>query len=612
MPPLSRRRTSLSESKTDGSAQASSERKGLISQIRSLSMQQNEEQPAWIPTWMRILPLIGIGSLLVATSCVVASMALLVGSDGQSTETWPWSPSVFLAMFAAVCNTTVQFALAQAAPLAWWYYASRGNTLQQLHTHWEASQGFFRAVMNARHAKLVALATILSALLVIDGPLLQKASSVVSKTQTKPATLQILLSPELPAGWSGIRDSNGIEPSEAANQVLNEDLANSTVSGNISGCTGKCLAAVRGPGVLVQNCTTKTWPITPEMLSNSSSTWGSGYKPRKISPKPVFAVQLYESSLRPNFTGPEEIELLVGIANFTNCSGQYDEVICTLVPAILEYDIIIKHDIVDQSTLRSGKFLSVANNSFINSSEPIVPLAFTSFAAFLDPQFFSNASLGPSDKSADRAGNISVPLQDTFNVFSLNHALHTEVCESAFHDPTEDILARFNTIMFRAGLQSAAASANTTNNSTTTPPPLTSNQTIPANQTLTLNVFHSDLKWFGAAALIEFLAILAVVPIFYGYWTLGIKISLSPLETAKAFGAPLMGNVNSATGCHGIVKRMGGVRVRFGAVADGEVGEEEMGREGEGEGRPVPVSARLAIEEWERVVVPVGGMRFNS
>lgn len=37
---------------------------------------------------------------------------------GQATENWPLSPSVFLAMFAAVGNTSVRFALPQAAPLA--------------------------------------------------------------------------------------------------------------------------------------------------------------------------------------------------------------------------------------------------------------------------------------------------------------------------------------------------------------------------------------------------------------------------------------------------------------------------------------------------------------
>ena len=543
--------------------------------------------------------------ILILISAILAYPRRVI--SGQATEDWPLSPSVFLAMFAAVCNTSIHFALAQAAPLAWWYYASRGSTLHQLQAHWEASQGFFRACMNARHARLIAVATIGSVLVAVDGPLLQKASSVMSKTQTRPTTLQILLTPELPTGWSGVRDINGIQSSMAADMVLNEYLSNSTVTGSFSGCKGECLTAVRGPGVLAQKCNSTTWPITPEMLANSSATWGSGYSPRKIAPKPIFAVQIYDSALHPNFTGPEEVELLVGIANFTNCTGHYVEVTCTLVPAIMEYDITISGgNIVAQSTLEHSRIIAPANNSFVNSSDSVVPLTFTAIGAFLDPQVFANASLGPSNKNGDRAGNISVPMQDSFNVFAEDHAMHSQVCESQFSDPTADILARFNNIMFRGGLMAASSGAD--NLTKLIDPGLSVNQTVAANQTLTSNVFHSDLSWFAGAAVIELLAIIAVIPIFYGYWRLGIKVTLSPLEIAKAFGAPLLNPVNSATGSHGIVTRMGSTKVRYGAVADRNLELAEMDRS---PSLCAPVSSRLAIAEWQRVLPPQEEMRFD-
>lgn len=52
---------------------------------------------------------------------------------------------------------------------------------------------------------------------------------------------------------------------------------------------------------------------------------------------------------------------------------------------------------------------------------------------------------------------------------------------------------------------------------------LNSNQTLTASQTLTQNVYHSDLRWFTGAAVLEMLAILAVAPVFWGWWTLGVR-----------------------------------------------------------------------------------------
>lgn len=124
------------------------------------------------------------------------------------------------------------------------------------------------------------------------------------------------------------------------------------------------------------------------------------------------------------------------------------EVTCTLVPAIVWYDITISGgNIVAQSALEHSKIIAPATNDFINLSDSEIALTFTAIGAFLDPQVFENAWLGPSDKRADRAGNINVPMQDSFNIFSEDHAMRFLVCESPLSDPMADFLARSNIII---------------------------------------------------------------------------------------------------------------------------------------------------------------------
>ena len=41
---------------------------------------------------------------------------------------------------------------------------------------------------------------------------------------------------------------------------------------------------------------------------------------------------------------------------------------------------------------------------------------------------------------------------------------------------------------------------------------------------------------------------------------MGVRVTMSPLEIAKAFEAPLLNNVNSAAGSRGIVNDMGDVK----------------------------------------------------
>ena len=46
-------------------------------------------------------------------------------------------------------------------------------------------------------------------------------------------------------------------------------------------------------------------------------------------------------------------------------------------------------------------------------------------------------------------------------------------------------------------------------------------------------VFRTDYWFFVAAAAVEVMCILFILPTYHGWWRLGRSVSLSPLETAK-------------------------------------------------------------------------------
>jgi hypothetical protein len=114
-------------------------------------------------------------------------------------------------------------------------------------------------------------------------------------------------------------------------------------------------------------------------------------------------------------------------------------------------------------------------------------------------------------------------------------------------------------------------------------------------------VYRTHRGFLAAGAAASLVGVLAVLPLYYGWWRLGRAVSLNPLETAKAFGAPLLAHVNSNAGDAQLAREAGAARVRYGVV-------EERTPDGES------VRLRLQLEATDagsrRVLTPKRGMVF--
>lgn len=146
-----------------------------------------------------------------------------------------------------------------------------------------------------------------------------------------------------------------------------------------------------------------------------------------------------------------------------------------------------------------------------------------------------------------------------------------------FHDPLDVMIGAMREIAFRASLQSPIDSAALDSNATT--------QQVPYAGTARHTIYVTDMWYMISAACISLISTAAVSATYYGWWELGRKVSMSPLEIAKAFDAPLLSDVGSNVKYDQIPGCMKGVRIRYGEKADrgrqpesaSAVGEEDSG-----------------------------------
>jgi hypothetical protein len=125
-------------------------------------------------------------------------------------------------------------------------------------------------------------------------------------------------------------------------------------------------------------------------------------------------------------------------------------------------------------------------------------------------------------------------------------------CNVTFEDPTSDVLLALNEIMFRSAL--AAANA-------------TDIQNVKAVQTTTNVVFKTQYRYLWGAIAVMLLSAVAIISILKGWWVLGRTTSLSPLEVAKAFNAPLLrSDQSSNASIDKLLREIGDRRVRYGEV----------------------------------------------
>ncbi|KAK3116143.1 hypothetical protein LTR53_003816 [Teratosphaeriaceae sp. CCFEE 6253] len=529
-----------------------------------------------LPRWVQLRPISGILALCITIASVFFSLAILVASDNQPITRWTVQPTVYLAIASAVANAALAYAHARAVPIAWWSRASRGATMCDLEEHWEASSSMLRGALLVKKTNVVIAASLFVPLMMIDGPLLQRASSVISAVQSETVTLELTLPPEVPTGFSGYSIAGDFFNSDLMLEVGVEWSDQTPIPLPVQpACEGVCVGKALGPGVTSVNCTSATWPITNDTWHDAKSTWGGikevfYYGDGLLGGNPMFIISTTTHMKRPKIelrpgslaTDGEAMWLYTGKIDLVDGLGSYNEMTCWWVPAFLEYTVQFDHS--QHVAVLNGpdtppRVMALANNtrapSYTDGPSEKIPTTIDAFNIYLGAFITTNVTATWWTTSFE-------PLTNTFNSQAMRYgdfAASGGDNDVHFTDPTADIVRSFNDMLFRA----AAKTATWQNLTHLIDPALSPNQSITANQTVTRNVYHSDFRWYAAASVLEVVVALVVLPMYWGWWTLRRDQELSPLSLGAAFDAPLLRGTDPSRGAAAALKVFGNVRVRL-------------------------------------------------
>lgn len=169
----------------------------LLPRLRQRRVESIGPQTVWNPSWLQSQSLSGIIAVAIAVGAMFAALAVLLVSKGQRVSSWPIQPTVYLAIASAVGVSALRFAKGKATPISWWHTAYQGSTIASLESHWEASQSLVGAVSHFKYARWVSCSTVLYLLMIINGAMLQRASTVVPTNVSSEVSLNIQMAPEL-------------------------------------------------------------------------------------------------------------------------------------------------------------------------------------------------------------------------------------------------------------------------------------------------------------------------------------------------------------------------------------------------------------------------------
>lgn len=153
--------------------------------------------------------------------------------------------------------------MVQGIVITFWSRLLGGTTLAQLHRDWAFGLHVWKALAAGRHFNVLAIACIRATLVVTDGPLLQRASSMHSEIPKESVVLSVAFTHEIPSYWIGFttydlgRKVGAFDAEMEFFPVLKGFLSQEPMKNSIVGCRGKCSATVRAPALAVDHCSSK-------------------------------------------------------------------------------------------------------------------------------------------------------------------------------------------------------------------------------------------------------------------------------------------------------------------------------------------------------------------
>jgi hypothetical protein len=211
----------------------------------------------WQAGFWKHLPWTGLLSLFAGLLCGIGAILIVHEFDNQPIDHWKVrgvvvQPTVLLSVLATASRASLSYAFTTGIAIFWWNAALHGTTLKQLHVSQQQSSSLRGLCSKRPMANTVAFASIITLLLMAEGPLLQKALHVVTRERQAHTELSVPISSSpLMSGSTGVRPDNASIStmySPMFVQILRQYNRRENIFVPDFGCRGTCYTDIVAAG----------------------------------------------------------------------------------------------------------------------------------------------------------------------------------------------------------------------------------------------------------------------------------------------------------------------------------------------------------------------------
>ncbi|KAF7592218.1 hypothetical protein BBP40_000489 [Aspergillus hancockii] len=528
---------------------------------------------AWEPGVLKQLPGLGVLSLVGVLLCLVFNIVILVTSNGKPQNSWKIQPSVLLAISSAISTGLLRFALAEGAAITWWLKAINGCTVADLHRNWSFASSIWDVITQIKFFNILGLASIASVVIAIDSPLFQRATTIAVRPVQTNITLQdVEIAQLLPFGYTGVINGwmyqSVAQMTPAFQEVLTEYNAGRPMYLNHTGCeNANCTTTVRAAGLALKcEAETRAEDFGRSLRGPHGDPVPSNYTGRTTGEFSVERVMFSTNFTFWTMNEPADFNLTAAYKDEKPCYSHIRINRCTMHHATLLYPIrLIDGEVEFTSSLenlgRSPETIAELDESVsyrFTKDNNVSTLGGVYLAA---NNLFKSEGLGQVTDHRWTLETSGMIAQD--HLVSTNY---TNICEDTWRDPTPKIVAELQKLMFRAALSVPYDASQPLPVGAATNRKVQQIQTVDVVKLKNTSVFEVDYGYMAAGAAVMGVCLVVVAATFYKWWKIGRPITMSPIEIAKAFKAPVLEGDGMNSDLNELLPLLGDRRVRYGEV----------------------------------------------
>jgi len=398
--------------------------------------------------------------------------------------------------------------------ITWWRAALHGTSLAELHNIWNhgGGGGVVALLSSWKNIHKVALASIFVTISSLSfSPLLQRASEFGNMYMVSNITLRLPLVSLHPDDYFG---AVSFDKDGTSHTSLNLTFGRAIQSHFLSNpplmepspryfCNGTCTGWVEAPGIsstcLNSVSSIDLYHIPENGTSGFNITW-----------------KRYNENSVPTL---EVISNHINSTDNSTCQANLVTTRCFVHSGTVRYPIIVQDTIIlrDYSRNTSDFRPHIHSGDAATSGTNVLAGPLAALSWMINTYFVANDTIYYDEANGEWADSPSMNSALTF--FDYDYSM--DGCSYRWLDPSPWIINASSEILFASALDIAKDSY----------------QYFQAVQETDTLIYISKYRYLAIGCGTLILAIMAILSTLWGWWELGRDVTLSPLETARAFGS---------------------------------------------------------------------------